>query len=288
MGECALCGLEFGPGVFRTRHRLRCHKRPGNFYRAAVSRNGAFIEGPAQSGPFFLPECDRVSPASRGTGRETAGSPSQLNRRSRSAACRRPTRVPTAIGGVGIARRSMWIREAGSSRSMPSSARVIPRPRHRFPGPRSSACAGQAVAASSHHRRDALLHGRGTQEHRSRNAVRLGHHVRAVVHPVGEVHVQVRGRAEHHARPGRRAAERMRGGIDGAEIRLGLDDPRDDRGRRSRVNDERCSRPGRGRPPPSDARTIRAAGSATGESPRRTVEPAPPRWRPELAAPLRR
>ena len=56
----------------------------------------------------------------------------------------------------------------------------------------------QAIAPAGHNRRDALLHGGGTEEHCSRNAVHLGDHVRAVVHPVGEVHVQMRGWSEHH------------------------------------------------------------------------------------------
>ena len=185
----------------------------------------------------------------------------------------------------------MRTRDPGSSRSIPSSRRVIPRPRHRFPGRAAERRRGSpAIASPSSTDAAALLHRGGAEEHCSRNAIGLGDHVRAVVHPVGEVHIEMRGRSEHHrADRGRRAAEGVRGGV----VRS-LDRPRS----------RRCARqPHRGVPAsttsaaadqvaghllPSAARTTRAVARLLADLRVAPSRQAAARSRPARAAPRRR
>lgn len=75
------------------------------------------------------------------------------------------------------------------------------------------------------HRLDAAERGKGADEHRPGLAVAAGHGVCAPVHPVGEVHVQVPWRAEHHLGARGRAPVGVTRRVLGTEVGLDLDDP---------------------------------------------------------------
>src|SRR5579872_4795186 len=63
------------------------------------------------------------------------------------------------------------------------------------------------------------------QEDRTGHALRPAHDVGAPVHPVGEIDVEVAGRAEHRRVPPGRSPVGVGGRILGAPVRLDLDDP---------------------------------------------------------------
>ena len=67
----------------------------------------------------------------------------------------------------------------------------------------------------------------GAHEHGGGRAVRFGHHVEAVVHPVDKVHVGPAGRPEHDRVPGGPAEAGMRGTVVAADVGLDFDDPPD-------------------------------------------------------------
>ena len=87
-----------------------------------------------------------------------------------------------------------------------------------------------AVAPGLHpplaHHLDAVDGRSGAQEHRGGVAVLGRDDVGAPVHAVGEVHVEVPGRAEHHLGARRHAPVRVAPGIVGPAVRLDLDDAR--------------------------------------------------------------
>ena len=64
----------------------------------------------------------------------------------------------------------------------------------------------------------------GTDQHREPLTVLPAHRVAAPVHPVGEVHVEVPGSAEHDLGARRHPAVGVRTRVDVAHVRLGLDD----------------------------------------------------------------
>ena len=93
-----------------------------------------------------------------------------------------------------------------------------------FAGPLQSAVSGLIppravrIAGIARDRRER------TKQHRSSLALVAADRVRAPVHAVGEVHVQVTGRAEHGGVASREAAIRVARGIVGPEVGLDLDD----------------------------------------------------------------
>ncbi len=113
---------------------------------------------------------------------------------------------------------------AGTVRSMPSWRRSMPNAWQSFAGPLQSAVSGRMppraaliapMPASGRER---------TQQHRDAVSFLAAHGVRAPVHAVGEVHVQVARRAEHRGVAGRQPSVRVARRIVRAEVRLDLDD----------------------------------------------------------------
>ena len=153
---------------------------------------------------------------------ETVGSPSTQNRQGRSAALRRPTRGPVRDARRGCPGRGEGQRtgrevgavvrrgrcpSAWQSRAGPRarSRSVLPRRRRAVPSPSTTSPARSSTA----------------------DAVALGadHHVAAVVHAVGEVDVEVAGRAEHHLRCGRVSPfDGVRARVTRSVVRLDLGD----------------------------------------------------------------
>ena len=132
--------------------------------------------------------------------------------------------TPGAAGG-GVPSSTMRI--APRTRSTPScdavdAERLAEAARARRRGRGRGAPSTRRVA---HHVEPVERRGRA-QQHRVRLLARAAHRVHAPVVAVGEVHVQVAGRAEHRRVARRRAAVRVAAGIVGAAVRLDLDDAR--------------------------------------------------------------
>ena len=154
-----------------------------------------------------------------------------------------------------------------------------------------------AAVATLRHDVDALEGQHGPQQHRLAVPVGTGHDVRAVVHAVREVDVQVPGRPEHHRGPGRRPTEGVGGRLVGP-VRLDLDDAartrsgdehlvEELRGDRQRVaGEERARQPAtaRHRAPRVIRRASRAGDAATRRSVRTGLRPARGRHRPATSA----
>ncbi len=77
---------------------------------------------------------------------------------------------------------------------------------------------------------DARDRRRGAEQDGRAPSFATTHGVGAPVHAVGEVHVQVAGRAEHHLVARRRTPEGVASGVLAAGVGLDLDDARDARG----------------------------------------------------------
>ena len=152
---------------------------------------------------------------------ETVGSPSTQNRHGRSAALRRPTRGPVATGCAAVGPRVRV--SAPADRSAPSWPRSIAeglaepgRPPGQVPVAAAPAAAGHLETV------DDLA---GPQQHRRRRALGADHHVAAVVHPVGEVDVEVSRAARTSPRCGGSARGGVRARVARSVVRLDLGEP---------------------------------------------------------------
>ena len=90
--------------------------------------------------------------------------------------------------------------------------------------PAAERSVGSIATSRGAHRGNARDRRERTKQHRSSSPSWPQTALRAPVHAVGEVHVQVAGRAEHGGVASREAAIRVARGIVGAEIGLDLDD----------------------------------------------------------------
>src|SRR4051794_22836350 len=136
---------------------------------------------------------------------------------------RRITQVHTGPASVQPERRSDQARPAGQPLAW--QARDALRRGDRAVTGHAAPPRGRADDAVDAHRLDALERLDGAHQHGSRRAVRFGHHVEAVVHPVDKVHVGPAGGPEHDPVAGGLAEPRVRGTIVSADVGLDFDDP---------------------------------------------------------------
>ncbi len=152
---------------------------------------------------------------------DTVGSPVIQNRQGRSGSPRSPTRGPVDTSVAG----SPGSRVTGPvTRSLPLSAQVdAERPAQ--PGRATRQVAVRAPGRARPGQLDPLDDLPRPQQHRAGGALDAGDHVAAHVHAVGEVAVEVAGRAEHDRVARRPAAVGVRAGVVRAVVGLDLGEP---------------------------------------------------------------